>query len=184
MISEPELLRRARQFDPTALGSIYDQYSDALYRYAVRLLGNPDLAEECVAEVYSRLLYALRNGGGPREHLQAYLYRIAHNWITDRWRREPPPMIDLAGVPDGDNRSDPARIVADPVEQRRLHGALAQLTGEQRQVIVLKFLEELDNVQIAAALNKPVGSIKSLQHRALTALRRILACEEMVDESR
>lgn len=86
---------RDRQFDPQALGEIYDCYSPAVYRYAVRLLGAPDLAEECVAEVFNRYLNALRRGQGPNDNLRAYLYRIAHNWITDRWRRGPPPSVSL-----------------------------------------------------------------------------------------
>jgi RNA polymerase sigma-70 factor (ECF subfamily) len=171
---ESELLQRARQLDSAALGTIYDQYSDALYRYALRLLGNADLAEECVAEVFSRFLHALHDGGGPRDHLQAYLYRTAHNWITDRWRRAPPPMVELSPTLTAGDDSNPVHLTGDPVEQQRIRAALVRLTAEQRQVIVLKYLEDWDNAQIAAALAKPVGAIKSLQHRALAALRRIL----------
>lgn len=174
MIPEQELLRRARQFEPEALGVIYDQYSTPLYRYAFRLLGNADSAEECVAEVFSRLLSALRHGGGPRDHLQAYLYRVAHNWITDQWRRAPPPTISLSAVLP-DDRADPAHLVGDPVDQVRVRQALFCLTPDQRQVIMLKFLEDLDNETIARVLDKPVGAVKSLQHRALAALRRALS---------
>jgi len=180
VIPEQELLRRARQFEPEALGVIYDQYSTALYRYAFRLLGNADAAEECVAEVFSRLLRALRHGGGPRDHLQAYLYRVAHNWITDQWRRAPPPTISLSrGLPD--EHADPAHLVGDPVDQARVRQALFCLTPDQRQVIVLKFLEEWDNEAIARALDKPVGAVKSLQHRALAALRRALDQQRDLD---
>lgn len=177
MTFEHELLERARRFDLTALGIIYDQYSPALYRYAARLLGNADAAEECVAEVFSRFLHALKNGGGPREHLQAYLYRIAHNWITDQWRRAPP-VTSLASDALDESHADPEQTLGRAWEQARVRAALAQLTPEQRQVIVLKFVEELDNAEIAAALNKPIGAIKSLQHRALAALRRALAAQK------
>ncbi|MCX7838663.1 MAG: sigma-70 family RNA polymerase sigma factor [Anaerolineae bacterium] len=177
MTSEHELLERARQFDLAALGIIYDQYSPALYRYAARLLGNADAAEECVAEVFSRFLHALKNGGGPREHLQAYLYRIAHNWITDQWRRAPP-VTSLAPDALDELHADPERTLGRAWEHARVRAALAQLTPDQRQVIVLKFVEELDNATIAAALNKPIGAIKSLQHRALAALRRALDAQK------
>jgi len=179
--SEHELLERARRFDRAALGAIYDQYSPALYRYAARLLGNADAAEECVAEVFSRFLHALKNGGGPREHLQAYLYRIAHNWITDQWRRAPPLTLSLRAEVSVETSSAPDDALGQRWEHARVRAALARLTPEQRQVIVLKFVEELDNAEIAAALNKPIGAIKSLQHRALAALRRALVTPEDVE---
>jgi len=183
VIPEQELLRRARQFDSEALGFIYDQYSAPLYRYALRLLGTSDSAEECVAEVFSRLLTAIHRGAGPRDHLQAYLYRVAHNWITDQWRRQPPATVMLsATLPDG-NQTDPQEAIDHQFEQERVRRALAFLTPDQRQVIVLKFLEDWENEQIAAALDKPVGAVKSLQHRALAALRRMLQDEEASNES-
>jgi len=178
MLSEQELLLRARRFDQSALGEIYDRYSPGLYRYAVRLLGNADIAEECLAEVFSRFLHALRNGGGPRDHLQAYLYRVAHNWITDQWRRPPPPSESLQVNLPADGPADPSHAVGQKLEQEQVRAALAELTLDQRQVIVLKFFEDLENEEIAAALGKPVGAVKSLQHRALAALRRALTGSE------
>jgi RNA polymerase sigma-70 factor (ECF subfamily) len=117
----------------------------------------------------------------PREHLQAYLYRIAHNWITDQWRRAPPSAASLDANVSRDAHTTPDQMLSQQWDQARVRAALAQLTPEQRQVIVLKFVEELDNAEIAAALNKPVGAIKSLQHRALAALRRVLTASEDVE---
>lgn len=170
---ERVLLQRARQIDVQALAEVYDRFSPAIYAYAMRLLGDNDLAEECVAETFSRLLTALKNGGGPQEYLRAYLYRIAHNWITDRFRRNPP-MAALDPYLRADERSEPHKVVADELERQQVRAALAVLTPDQRQVITLKYVEELDNFEIAAALKKPVSAIKALQHRALAALRRIL----------
>lgn len=181
MTSEAELIQRAQQLDRQALGEIYDRYSNALYRYAVRLLGVPDIAEECVAEVFSRFLHALHQGKGPRDHLQAYLYRIAHNWITDCWRRSPPPMVELSDVLPADDK-DLMSMVGDPVEREHVRRALMTLTPDQRQVIVLKFVEDWANEEIAVALDKPVGAVKSLQHRALESLRRAMG--EYVYESK
>jgi len=169
-------LRAAREWDMEALAAIYDKYSPRLYRYAMRLLGIQDLAEECVAETFARFLQALRNGGGPKEHLQAYLYRIAHNWITDYYRRRPPPHVDLADVAhmltDGQVAARD-RILAQE-DQARVRAALRMLTPDQRQVIVLRFLEGWSLNDVAEAMQKPVGAVKALQHRALRALRRIL----------
>jgi RNA polymerase sigma-70 factor, ECF subfamily len=179
MIDEIALLRRARQFDEEALAEIYDTLSPAIYAYAMRILGDADLAEECIADTFSRFLNVLHAGGGPQDYLKAYLYRVAHNWITDRFRHNRPETsleqeIDL---PAG-QETEPHNTVADEIERQELRQALALLTPEQRQVITLKYLENLDNAEIAQSLQKPVGAVKSLQHRALATLRRILESNE------
>ena len=172
-----DLLQGARRFDQQALGEIYDLYSGKLYAYAVRLLGSQDLAEECVADTFSRFLQALKNGGGPQDHLQAYLYRIAHNWITDTYRRQPPPSLELKEELAAQDKSVELRT-EERMQQNRLRRALRMLTEDQRQVIVLRFLEGMENEEVAAALQKEVGAVKALQHRAVASLRRILASFE------
>lgn len=174
MNKEYQLLQRAQEFDKEALAEIYDLYSSELYRYAVRLMNNEDLAEECVAETFNRFLNALNNSGGPTKHLRAYLYRIAHNWVTDQYRRQPPPRQ----IEDIDLHEDPnsftSELVDEKIEREKVRTAIRYLTPDQRQVVILKFLEGWSNVEVAETLNKPVGAVKSLQHRALGALRRIL----------
>ncbi|RLE00351.1 MAG: hypothetical protein DRJ13_08745, partial [Bacteroidetes bacterium] len=96
MDSNPEiLLKKARQYDQNALADIYDLYSDALFAYAYKHVGKSQVAEDLVAETFSRFLKALERGGGPKDHLRAYLYRITHNLITDSYRREPPSPLEL-----------------------------------------------------------------------------------------
>jgi RNA polymerase sigma-70 factor (ECF subfamily) len=185
MIHEDMLLQRIRLMDEQALIEVYDTFNQEIFRYACGLLGNTDLAEECVSETFSRFLLALSNGGGPREYLRAYLYRVAHNWISDLHRRQPPPELpldeDLTADPTMQITAlppaDPANTMVDVLERQQLRAALARLTNDQRQVITLKYLADLENDEIAQTLNKPVGAVKSLQFRALAALRRILTAK-------
>lgn len=182
MTSEEGLLSRAQQFDLKALAEIYDTFRPSIYGYALRLLGNADLAEECVAETFNRFLLALRTGRGPKEHLRAYLYRIAHNWITDQYRRVPT-ILPLESTTETDPASPLHQILIEHMEQEQVRRALASLTPDQRQVVVLKFLEEWTHEEIAVALGKPVGAVKSLQHRAIASLQRLLITEEEKNES-
>jgi RNA polymerase sigma-70 factor, ECF subfamily len=180
-IQRDELLARARRFDVQALAEIYDTYNSGLYAYGWRLLGDSGLAEECVAETFARFLDALRRGKGPRSHLQAYLYRIAHNWITDYYRRVPPPCESL----EEDLLLNSSEHLEDQVAQRlrgkQIREALAGLTPNQRQVLTLIYLEGWDKKEVAAALGKPVGAVKALQHRGVGTLRRLL--ESSMDEA-
>ncbi len=185
MNHEAKLLQRLKQMDEQVLAEVYDTFNQEIFRYAYGLLGNADLAEECVAETFNRFLLALSNGGGPREYLRAYLYRVAHNWISDLHRRQPPPELPLDENLKADptvqmtvfSTSDPAHVAVDALEREQLRSALACLTNDQRQVITLKYLADMENEEIAQTLNKPVGAVKSLQFRALAALRRILPDE-------
>lgn len=177
VVSEEALLAKARAFDQEALGEIYDRYRPGVYRYAVRLLGEESLAEDCVADTFYRFLKSLQLGGGPQDRLQAYLYRIAHNWITDQYRRQPPPPLPLAEELK-DDQDDPAQAAHERMRQAQVRLALVRLTPDQRQVVVLKFLEGWENETIAQMLKKPVSAIKALQRRALGSLRRMLLPQE------
>ncbi len=174
MIPEQELLTKAGQFNTRALTEIYDLYSPRLYRYAMRLLGDDCAAEDCVSETFSRFLKALQAGKGPRDYLQAYLFRTAHNLVVDHYRRQPLTeelTDDLPNVEDTENAAE------HNLSQNRVRAALHKLTEDQQQVVSLKFLEGWENDEIACALHKPVGAVKSLQHRALAQLQKILLDE-------
>lgn len=191
--TDAAFLQRVRQLDEAALTEVFDTFSPAIYAYAMRLLGNEDLAHECVAETFSRMLAAIQRGGGPDEHLRAYLYRVAHNWITDQYRRQPE-ILSLDTQDESSDKKyanathltdceaagcDPPLEMERHTQQVHVRLALSQLTPDQRQVVVLKYLEDLDQAEIARMMNKPVGAIKSLQRRALGALRRLLEPQEL-----
>ncbi|MHC1781758.1 MAG: RNA polymerase sigma factor [Anaerolineaceae bacterium] len=179
--SERDLLENARKLDLATLGAIYDKFSPGIYRYAMRLLGDETLAEDCVADTFSRFLHALNTGAGPRDHLQAYLYRIAHNWITDNYRRQAPILLELDESIKSDEMNLPEKMFEDHIARQQIRIALRCLTPEQMQVISLRFIEDWDMEEIAAAMQKQVGAVKALQHRALESLRRILLRKEMAD---
>jgi len=172
---EKDLLRRARAFDEDALAQVYDKFYAPIYRYVYHHLGDVRTAQDLTGEVFRRFLEALREGRGPRRHLQAWLYRVAHNLVVDELRR----FQHRDHLP-----LDAARTVAsevDPEEQAEIHlarerarAALNRLTPDQRQVIILRFLEGLSINEVAHIVGKPAGAVKALQHRALNALRRHL----------
>jgi len=176
---QEELLQRARELDQQALAEIYDSYSTGLYGYALRLLGEPNLAEDCVAETFSRYLHAIHAGKGPKKQLKAYLYRIAHNWIVDLYRRSPEQCLPLEEVTKLSNAIRVEEQVDRRILANQLRTALFQLTPDQRQVIMLVFIEGWRKAEVAAALGKPVGAVKSLQYRGLNSLRKILEITEI-----
>ncbi len=179
MRQEKDLIARARKLEEAALGEIYDRYSEALYGYAYRHLGSQQLAEDILSQTFERFLKALHSGGGPDDHLQAYLYRIAHNLISDHYRREPPPPLQLEEDRYPEDRSQPDRIVEEIEQTTRMRAALRLLTDEQRQVIMLRFLEGWSTIEVARGLGKTRGAVRAQQHRALASLERILSKDEI-----
>lgn len=167
-------LQQARAFDRDALAAIYDDYHPLIFRYVARQINDREIARELTAVVFERLLHTIRQGKGPERQLKAWLYSTAHNLVIDHYRRQQhrnhlPLPEQLAGP-----TANPGQVV----EQRLMHedvlAALGELTPEQHQVITLKFLEGLSNAEVAAIMDKPIGAVKSLQHRGLAALQRLL----------
>lgn len=174
MDADQVLLERARALDEGALAEIFDEYYMPLYRYIYHHIGHVETAEDLTAEVFRRLLEQLHSGRGPRR-LKPWLYRVAHNLVIDESRRfihrDHQPLDErlLANATDVEEEAQQA-ILAE-----RAHHALSHLTPKQRSVIILKFVEGMDNTEVARILALPVSAVKALQHRALAALRRNLS---------
>lgn len=171
---EQDRLERARAFDRKALAAIYDEYYPKIYRYVYRQVSEVEPARDITSELFRRFLQALQNGCGPDSHLQAWLYRTAHNLVIDHYRsrqhRQHPPLNDgMAAVEDDPEREAEISLAAEQVRE-----ALMNLTPEQQQVITLKFLAGFSNQEVATVVHRPVSAVKALQHRGLAALRRQL----------
>jgi RNA polymerase sigma-70 factor (ECF subfamily) len=168
------VLSDTKPLDKEAIVDLYDRHSSGIFRYAYRLLGNHDLAEECVAETFSRFLQAVKAGRGPSENAQAYLYRMAHNWATDQYRRQPQPNLEMDLDEHADHSSNPSTLVHLSLERERVRKALQQLPYEQQRVIELRFLDDLPHEDVARSMGKTIEATRALQYRALTALRQML----------
>ncbi len=154
------------------VGEIYDRHAPQIYRYIYHRLGNQALAEDLTSEVFVRFLHARVTP----DNLVAYLYRSAHNVIVDYVRRNPRFLEPLDEQVVAEH-SDPAQLAELEAERQRLRRAILRLTPDQQQVIVLRYIEELPNAEIARVLGKPEGAVKALQHRALASLRVLLGVE-------
>jgi RNA polymerase sigma-70 factor (ECF subfamily) len=161
--------------DANAFGELYDQFVERVYRYLYFRTGSHPEAEDLTEQVFLKAWEAIGRYRWQGRPFLAWLYRLAHNTHIDHVRTQKP-TTSL-------NRDDRPIEMASPaaaVELGRaldadlLARALGELTPDQRQVIVLKFLEGMDNAQIARSMDKREGAIRALQMRALMSLRRVL----------
>lgn len=164
---------RKKQVDKEELVMLYEENNDALYRYAFRYLRDQDLAEECVSEVFTRYLHTLINGNEPKGNSRAYLYRIAHNWVVDYYRKNKPDE-NIRNEILVDHKSNPEMHFSKNQVRNQLRNALLKLPEEQRMVIELHILEAWSHEEVAQHLGKTVEASRALQYRGLRKLRKTI----------
>jgi RNA polymerase sigma-70 factor, ECF subfamily len=174
------LIPRCQAADQAAIEAVYHLYGDRLYRYLLARTGDPDAAADLSTELFVRMIqhigrFRLKRDR-PAASFSGWLYRIAANLLTDHYRsrgRTPGALHDTLPAPD--DATDPQRYAEQQETSAQLAAALEQLSEEQRLVILGKFAEEMSNAEVAVWLGKSEGAVKSLQHRALRTLGRLLA---------
>jgi len=171
---DARLVARAQQGDRAAIAEIYERHHAAVYRYIFYRVGDAPTAEDLTGTVFVRVVESIDGFVYRGRPILSWLYTIARNVVIDFHRRGAGQAILpldeslVNGATDVEEAADRA------LTQRRLGAALSHLTEDQRQVILLKFVEGKSNEEVAQILGKTLGGVKSLQHRALAALQRAL----------
>ncbi len=164
------LLARATAGDAAAFGTLVRMHQRPVYSLALRMLSDRHQAEDLAQEVFLQLYRSLAHLES-EDHLSFWLRRVTMHRAIDRLRRE----RRYAAVPlaDAEMASDSAD--ADPILERRLRGLLEELAPAARAVIVLRYQEDLDPVEIGRTLKMSVNTVKSHLKRSLALLRERMA---------
>jgi RNA polymerase sigma-70 factor (ECF subfamily) len=172
----PRLVERAANGSFGAFGELYSIYLDQIYRYVFYQVRDKMAAEDLTEEIFLKAWEAIGRYKQKSLAFSAWLYRIAHNHVVDyfRTRRQHVALDELMPAASG----NPAQEAEEKLMQQELAQAISYLPPEQKQIIILKFIEGLDNQEIAQIMRKRQGAIRVMQMRALTALRQILTSEE------
>jgi RNA polymerase sigma-70 factor (ECF subfamily) len=176
-VDEAALVEQAKT-DPAAFGLLYEQYVDRIYNYVYYRTGNHHDAEDLTAKVFYQALNHIPRYVQRGAPFSSWLYRIAHNlvanWHRDRSRRKVVSLDRLAAVSSqGDD--GPLQQVTRGERRDALLAAIHHLPADRQQLLILKFVERLPNVQIGQIMGRSEGAIKSLYHRTLVALRQELS---------
>lgn len=163
LIPDDQLLQRAAAGDPEAFEALYRRHRDWVHRLAWRFTGNEQDALDILQETFIYLLQKLP-GFRLTAAMTTFLYPVVkHLSLNLRRRRRPGTDEDiLLALP------DPA---AQPASRAELAAALAVLSKEQCEVVLMRFVDDLSLDEIAQALDVPTGTVKSRLHRALDTLR-------------
>lgn len=172
-IDEVSLINLART-DPEAFGILYERYVDRIYNYVFFRVGNSTEAEDLTSKVFFRALMSI----GSYKHMglpfSAWIYRIAHNLVANYHRdrmRGREISIENLNLTETGKLAAPEQKIAQLQDHEFLLRVINDLSPQKRELIVLKFVQNLSNEEISYIFGKTEGAIKSLYHRTLLELR-------------
>jgi RNA polymerase sigma-70 factor, ECF subfamily len=183
-LADDRLLRRMQAGDEDAFTVLYRRRHPAIYRFALHMSGNAALAEDVTQEVFMALIREPGRFDPTRGSLGAFLFGIARNHLKKRWeqeRRLVPTAHDsdelddfVTSLPSSNGSGAAQASAVDDLDSLdtigRVRRAISTLPENYREVVVLCELEEMSYEEAAAALNCPVGTVRSRLHRARTIL--------------
>ena len=174
-----ELVRSAQSGDAAAFGQLYDQYVDVVFRYVLFRLGDRSLAEDVTSETFLRAFRRINSVSYQGRDVGAWFVTIARNIVLDhvkssRFRLE----VSTADPEDGQAiESGPETQVLANIAHAELLRCVEQLGDDQRECIVLRFMQGLSVAETAELMHRNAGAIKALQHRAVRRLAQLLRAE-------
>jgi len=169
------LVSRAQQGDQAAFDELYQHYLTPLYRYIYFRVNSTSDAEDLTQTVFLKAWRNLSTFQYQGHPFSAWLYQIARRTLIDYYRQRKEtvlsqPIENFAWLMDNQSVT-PAEYIDQQQKLGFLRQIIQTLSTEQREVIILKFINDLTTQEIAHRLNKKAAAVRALQYRALKALR-------------
>ena len=171
---ERQLVQRAIERDSTAFADLYDRHVVRVYRHIYYMVTDAREAEDLTAQTFLKAWEAVgryKERGAP---FIAWLLRIAHNLTVShlRSKRDHGVLEDIHV--DQKLYRNPEQALEQSSDESSVREAVLKLRDEQRQVIMLRFVEDMDYREVAAVIGKSVPAVRVIQHRALGNLRKLM----------
>jgi len=170
-----ELIKKAQRGDPLAFGELYEYHAPVIFRYLFVHLDSRMDAEDLTGEVFLKAWQSLPKYNEHGVPFLAFLFRVARNVLVDHYRRsnrqETKPPEELDGYKQ-EGGLEPIDLVGNQMEHQHILQVLSRLRPDYQSVLTLRFISELSPEETAQVMERSVGAIRVLQHRALTALRQ------------
>jgi RNA polymerase sigma-70 factor, ECF subfamily len=168
--------------DPDLLDKLIEQYQQRLYRYLLFLTGNPALSEDLFQETWIRVLERGHQYNA-KSKFESWLFAIARNLVIDVSRRKKMASLEDLGNPESDQPYDAPdekavsalQLLVTRENEQAIQVSLLKIAPYYREVLVLRFHEDLNLEEIAEVLATPVSTVKSRLYRGLTAMKSALA---------
>ena len=176
-LQEKLLLLKLRQRDPDAFAKVYDLYVDPIYRFIYFKVPRRQDAEDLTSEAFLKVWQYLTETEETVRNLRALIYRCAQNLVVDFYRSKTREELmeeegQLAKVEDARQQNFLAQLDAKTAIES-LEPVLRRIKDEYREVLMLRYIEELSISEIADILEKSKGSVRVLIHRAIKVVREL-----------
>jgi RNA polymerase sigma-70 factor, ECF subfamily len=168
-----EQLSRARLGESAGLSALVLAHQRSVYSLALRMLGTKDLAEDLTQDVFMQLSGNLKSIES-NQHLAFWLRKVTANRAIDAIRRRS--RVVMTSLDEAEQLFS-AEEGSDPLLQRHLRDLLQELTPQARAVLLLRFQEDMDPLDISRTLDMPINTVKSHLKRSLDTLRE-KTCED------
>ena len=170
------LLKQAGKGDQAAFLELYDRYRDPIFRFAYRLLGTVEIAEDVTHDCFLSLIRKPENFRPERASLKTYLYAAARNLALKHFRDQgrETGLDEVSEEPSDSPRRGPLRRLLDEELATQVREAIFSLPPLQREALILFEYEGLSLNEVAAVAGTDAGAIKARLYRAREGLRRML----------
>jgi RNA polymerase sigma-70 factor, ECF subfamily len=178
-LSDQELMRIVQAGDHSPASEIYDRYSGRIYNFTLRFLKNSEAAEDATQEVFVKMLKHANQFHGDAK-LSTWLFSIAANWCRDYLRKadnKSKESDDVLVTLPAPLELGPDRNLERREDEQRVQRALATLTPEQREAILLSRYQGLSYAEIAQIAGCSEGAVKTRVFRAMETLKKALGGE-------
>jgi RNA polymerase sigma-70 factor (ECF subfamily) len=177
---EARLTERALQGDREAFGDLYELYLDDLYRYVFYRLNHKEDAEDLTEQVFLKAWAGLSSFRG-EVPFKSWIYRIARNAVVDHYRmRKPELPVEGQKLPAG-GHNHPLDSALAQESTELLAEAISKLSALHQDVLILRFVNGSSTEETARILERSVGAIRVLQHRALKSVKSHLLAGEIIN---
>ena len=170
------LLKQAGEGDQAAFLELYDRYRDPIFRFAYRLLGAVEIAEDVTHDCFLSLIRKPQNFRPERASLKTYLYAAARNLALKHFRDQgrETGLDEVSEEPKESSRRGPLRRLLDEELATHVREAIFSLPPLQREALILFEYEGLSLNEVAEVAGTDVGAIKARLYRGREGLRRVL----------
>ena len=172
-LEDETLVDRATRGDREAFGELYERYVTSVFRHVFHMVNDVDVAQDLTEQTFLRALEAIHRYERRGVPFLAWLLRIGRNLYLNGQRVQRN-NSSIRKNWDGGVVSSPESSCEAKLSAEEVRRAVRALNGDQRQVIVLRFMDGLSYTDVARVLGKSVGAVRVAQYRALRALRRRL----------
>ena len=176
------LVRESQKGDTQAFGELYDTFFTQIHKYVYYKVSE-EYVDDLVATVFIKAWTQIKKYQKSKHPFSSWLFRIAHNAVIDHYRTNKQHYELQEQILD-DVKPIPSDLANQQLNGERVHRAVRKLEKKYQEVIVLKFLNELPNAEVAKAVGTSEANVRTLQFRALKKLKSMLEEEDLQIEQR